>query len=124
MIITLPAIVESISTRRDKTIRVTLGTREMNHAEAATLLGFTHKECYVAIKEEDFTKKETEAIDSLKTEKPLNVKSKSQRLRAALFVLWEHNNEGYTSSEDFYDRYMERFIDDVKFKIDQLENAA
>jgi len=45
-------------------------------------------------------------------------KTKSQRLRATLFRMWEQNNEGFKTHEQHYDYHMERFINHVKSKLE------
>lgn len=57
------------------------------------------------------------AAPLMEVEKDLDCKSKSQRLRDVLFVLWSKHKDG--EFEEFYNRKMERFIDHVKQKIDE-----
>jgi hypothetical protein len=46
-----------------------------------------------------------------------NIKSKSQRLRAVLFVAWKSKDEGFADFENYYASKLELFIDHVKSKI-------
>jgi hypothetical protein len=46
-------------------------------------------------------------------------KSPSQRLRAALFVMWKQHPEGFATDEDHYKYYLNKFIEHVKSKLDK-----
>lgn len=45
-------------------------------------------------------------------------RTKAQRLRAVLYRMWEQNNEGFKTSEQHYDYYMDKFINHAKGKLD------
>jgi hypothetical protein len=116
-VITIPAVIESVSTRRDKTYKVILGTQEMTPAEGAAILSLHQKECYVAIKAETFTKQESKAIESLKTD-DITIKTPSQRLRNVFYVMWQQSNDGYEDFTSFYAHKMERVIEFYKSKLE------
>jgi hypothetical protein len=105
--IILPAIIEGIATRKDKTVRITIGTQELPPDKAGQLMSLQNAMSYVAIKAEDFSDKQKEDISQLET--PLiGVKSKSQILRAELWKNWKENNEGFEKSEDHYNHYLDK----------------
>lgn len=52
-----------------------------------------------------------------KPEKPPKPKSKSQRLRAVLFLNWQQDNEGFDTFEKYYDIKMELLISSFRFKL-------
>jgi len=62
---------------------------------------------------------EAEDIIDLPPLRPIDKdqKTKSQRLRASLYRAWESNNEGFKTSEQHYDYYMDKMINWVKDKI-------
>jgi hypothetical protein len=110
------AIVESLRSRKDKTIAITLGTSEVSPDKAGKLFNTNGHivTCYLSIKEQ-ITDSEKEIIDSI--EAPPQGKSPSQRMRNTLFVLWQQKPEGYEDFNLFYLREMEKMIDHIKLKL-------
>lgn len=45
--------------------------------------------------------------------------TKSQRLRAVLYKMWEVDDEGFPDSENHYNFYMEKLINHFKSKLDE-----
>lgn len=115
--ITLPAIIESIATRKDKTIRLTIGTQELAPSDAATIFSMAGGYAYVAIKREDFTPWEVKELDELKADLD-TIKSPSQRLRAILYRNWEQNAEGYKDFTTYYMAHMDKLCQHYKNKLD------
>jgi len=52
-----------------------------------------------------------------KPEKEPGRKSKSQRLRAVLFLCWEQDNEGFEDSESYYRFHLEKIIQHYQSKL-------
>ncbi len=102
----------SVTSRQDASVKISFVTPELRPSEAGALLLMHGKNCCVSIVPEDVAP--TECI-KVNTER--GAKSPSQRLRGALFVLWQQQRVG-GSFEDFYIRQMEPLIDAVK---EQLE---
>ncbi len=69
--IILPAIVESIVSRKDRTWKVSFGTQEMSPDKAAALLTMNQQLCYLAIKPEHFHEEEQQLLDELKADQEL-----------------------------------------------------
>lgn len=109
--------IESIATRKDKTLKVTIGTQEINPAQATDIFSLNQQFCYIGLKAEPFSKNESELLDSLKSDLE-NQKTPSQRLRAVLYKLYEQDNKGYKDFGIFYAAEMERIIEHYKNKID------
>jgi len=109
--------IESIATRKDKTLKVTIGTQELNPTQASDVFSLNQQFCYIGLKSEPFSKQESELLDSLKSDLE-NQKTPSQRLRGTLFVLYEQDNKGYKDFGTFYVAEMERIIEHFKTKID------
>jgi hypothetical protein len=63
--IILPAQIEGLTARKDKTIKVTFGTQELTPVDAAQVFQLNQKFCYIAIKEESFQQDELDNIDSI-----------------------------------------------------------
>lgn len=115
--ILLAAQIESIASRKDKTVRVTLGTQEMNPNQAAELFVMNQQFCYIAIKEEPFNRSEVDDIESMKTDLA-NCKTPSQRLRSILFINYSQNNEGYNDFTTYYTAKMEKICEHFKSKLE------
>lgn len=112
----IAAQVESVSTRRDRTVKIVVGSQELTPAKAGELMGLANKLVAVYISpKETITQAELNQIDAIDPEFP--GKSQSQRLRAVLFVLWQSNNEGYKDFEGFYRHATELIIDEIKSKL-------
>jgi sugar diacid utilization regulator len=108
--------IESISTRRDKTLKVTIGTQELSPNQASDIFVLNQRFAYIGLKEEPFTQSEEVLIAGLKSE--INQKTPSQRLRSILYKLYEQDNKGYKDFGTFYASEMERIIEHFKSKID------
>jgi hypothetical protein len=117
-LITLPAIIEGVSTRKDKTVRVTIGTQEMTPATAAQLFSMANQYAYVAIKVEEFLGEDMAALDDLSTEGEPN-RTPSKRLRSVLYVNWKQDPEGYEDFRNYYLYKMERIIEHFKGRLDE-----
>jgi hypothetical protein len=108
--------IESIATRKDKTLKVTIGTQELNPAQASDVFSLNQSFCYIGLKTEPFIQSEEVLIAGFKSE--INQKTPSQRLRSLLYVYYEQDNKGYKDFGTFYAAEMERIIEHFKTKID------
>lgn len=115
--IIIPAIIESISTRKDNTLKVIIGTNEITPDKVGSLMAMHNKMAYVAIKPETFNKSEESLLDEIKVDEQIG-KTPSQRLRSVLFLLHKKNNEGFDNFSEFYVHKMEGFIEHLKTKLD------
>ena len=114
----LAAQLEGVTTRKDKTVKLTFGTQELTPAEAGNVMAIANSFCFLAIKPESFTPTEKELMEQLKADSLTNAaKSPSQRIRAVLYRLWESNSEGYITFDSFYTFKMETIINHLKSKI-------
>lgn len=118
MKIILEATVESIRTRQDNTISVTIGTQEADASTAGNLFQLRNKICKVLISDSNITDIETVLVDEQKIT-TTKKKSPSQRLRAVLYRYWEQ----VQSNVDF-DRYYETKLTEItehyRSKLDQI----
>ena len=114
--IKLAGQIESLSTRKDKTIKLTIGTQELSPSESAEVFQLNQQFCYIGIKPEPFTNDEEEFIDSLKSDYD-NIKSPSQRLRAILYVNFQQNDEGFKEFNSYYLFVMDKIAEHYKSKL-------
>jgi hypothetical protein len=110
--IILPAQIEGLTSRKDKTIKVTFGTQELSPVDAAQVFQLNQRFCYIAIKEE------LDNLDSIKTDLDTN-KTPSQRLRGILFINYQQNSEGYKDFSTYYIAKMEILCEHYKSKLDK-----
>lgn len=91
--IIIPAILESYRSLKDKTIKVTFETNEPTPEQLTGIALNIQRFGYLAFKDEPFTNKEKEVLESLKADYEDTGKTPAQRLRAVLYRLWEKENE-------------------------------
>lgn len=115
--ILLSGIIENLTTRKDKTIKITFGSQELNPNQAAELFQNNQQFCYFAIKNEPFIDSEKELIGSLKSD--YEAKTPSQRLRNILYRLFNDDNEGFSDFQNYYISKMETIISHYKNKLDE-----
>lgn len=118
MKIVLGAVLENISTRADNTIKLTLGSQEIDSSMAGNLFQLRNKFIKVLLTDDNITPLEENVMAATPIPDGKKVKSHSQRLRNVMFVYFK--NEGYKESDfdDLYKTEMERLIDLYKGKLD------
>lgn len=117
--IILAAQVEGIQTRRDGTLKVTLGCQEMSQARAGELLGMQNKVCAVYISQKETV---SQAVIDMVDQADVDIpgKTKSQRQRAVLYRIWEIEKYGHKTFESYYSFHMEKHISELKQHLEQL----
>ena len=118
--ITLKAQIESVSTRKDRTIKIAFSTQELKGKDAAKLLDLQNELVTLGIAEKGLTTKELETLQDAKSglDDVPNGKSSSQRLRGALYVYFTQNETNFQEFQQFYNNYMEQIINNVKAKLE------
>lgn len=116
--IILPAQLDGLRTLKDKTLKVTFETNELNPQELLGIMENVNQFGYLAFKKEPFKEDERAMIEDLKTDYDDSSKSSSQRLRAVLYLLWKRDNEGFDSSIKHYEHHMEKLLNHFKAKLD------
>jgi hypothetical protein len=111
----LPVIVENITTRKDNTVKLTLGTQELSPSKAGEAFTLLNKMamCYLSAKE--VSQREIDQVDKLDTD--FGGKTQSQRLRNVLFLLHQQDNEGFSQFDAYYKFKTEKIIDQLKEKL-------
>lgn len=114
------ATIENISTRRDNTLKLVIGTQEVSNEAGAKLLSLRNKYVKVLISDESINQKQIEEVSKTKLAS-IAGKTPSQRLRSVLFVLYEATAKNSVNNfDDFYAYEIEQIISDVILRI---ENA-
>jgi len=115
----LAAQVENVATRRDGTLKLVLGCQELNQSKAGELVSMQNKVCaiYISLKE-SVPQKVIDMVDDTDVDMP--GKTKSQRMRACYFRIWELDKQGHKSFESFYSHHMEKSIQALKDTLESL----
>lgn len=109
---------ESYRSLKDKTLKVTFETNELNPQDMLNIIENTGEFGYLAFKREPFKREEKEMIEGLETGYEDKGKTPSQRLRGILFVLYQKNNDGFDTFTRYYEHQMEKLCSHFKNKID------
>lgn len=114
--ILLKATVENIASRKDNTLRITVGTQQLK--EGAELFALQNELVSIGISRLNITQEDVELIAENKfgVEDVPNKKSQSQRLRGVLFLLGSQRGE--TDFDSYYKRTMENIIEFYKAKLE------
>jgi hypothetical protein len=109
--------VESVSTRKDRTYKLVLGSQELDPKQAAELFGLNNclAYCYLSVRQiqtDIMVEIDKQSIDMVDT-----IKSPSKRMKSVLFLIWQNDNGGYDDFELFYRNRMELMINQLKQKL-------
>lgn len=111
------AILDSVSTRKDRSFKIVFESQEIGSEQASNMFGMMDS-CGWLI----FAPYERSEV-VIPNDPPPEFKAQksySQRLREVLYVLWKQKGK-VGDSESFYREHMERFIQNIK---DRLEPEA
>lgn len=114
--IILPIIIAGINTRVDNTLQIRLQVNEISPELAGQVMTLHGKYAYCAIKPEQFSPIDLEALEGLKTDTTIG-KSPSERLRGVLYRNFEAKPEGYKNFTLYYDAKMDEIINHFKGKL-------
>lgn len=112
--IILPAILSPISRRKDKSVKLSLDTRELTSEEVLTLMSLEGAEMWLCLAPNQ------EQIEIPKESAIVEEKSPSERLRNVLYVWYtqETKNGKYVGLfENFKKEKMEKIIETIKSKL-------
>jgi hypothetical protein len=117
--IIIQAQIESISTRKDKTVKLIIGTQELPQSKAGELFSMQNNliNCYLSVNA--ISGEMMEEIDKVSVDMIETIKSPSKRMKAVYFLLWKQSNEGYEDFELYYRWKIEAVIDFLKNKLDK-----
>lgn len=115
--IVLPAQLNPISRRKDKSVKLSLETRELTPEETLTLMSIEGAEMWLCLAPEE------SELEIPEEKVSLDEKSPSERLRSVLFVwykqLTEKNPPQYLGTfENFRKEKMEWIIEQVKKRLE------
>ena len=116
----LGCIVETIGTRVDGSIKMSLGSQEIDPTQAGTLFQLRGKFVKVLLSDTNISPIEEKLVDEERVSNGKKVKSPSQRLKAVMFKV--HENQGIQQDfDEWYKGEIENFINKYK---EVLNNEA
>lgn len=113
--ILIPTYIENITTRKDKSVKITLGTQELSPSKAGELFTLLNNLAITYISMKEISQKEIDQVDRLDPE--FEGKTQSQRIRSVLFKLFQQDNEGFKDFDNYYKNKTEKYIEHLKSKI-------
>lgn len=116
--IILDGILESIATRVDGSVRVTFGTQTIDPSYAANLFALRGQYCKALFSDTNVTPMEEKLINEEVIKDGRKIKTKSQKLRAIIYILYEQEKPEGIEFTDYYDGIMNKLIDHYKSKLD------
>ena len=117
--IIIPAILEGLVSRKDKSFRLTFGTNELAPDKVGSLATINQKFCFLAIKDQEFDNAETLMLDNIDADLyDDKSKTQSQRIRSVLFRNWQQTPEGFKDFKEYYRFKTEQIIEHYKSKLD------
>ena len=118
MKIVLTGVLENISTRSDGSIKVVIGSQEMDESNAGQIFGLRNKFIKILLSDSNISEMEESLINEQQIQNGKKVKTKSQRMRAVLYRLHESNGGNVDTFQAYYDERMELMIDQIKARIE------
>jgi hypothetical protein len=115
--IVLGVIIENLSTRSDGSLKIVLGSQEIDSTDITNVFSMRNKYVKALLSDNNISPLEEKMIDETVMQDGKKVKTKSQKLRACIYRLWEQKG-GELDWETYYNNYMDAEIQKVK---DQLE---
>lgn len=119
-ILTIPVVLTSYRPKADKSVTITFNSNtEFSPDEIGKLAAYHQTQGRLIYKASDsITEQELKELDKVHEDFTDVSKSKAQRLRGVLYLLWDADNEGYGDFKDYYDFKMEALISHFKTKLD------
>ncbi len=106
-----PAIITSIRSKVDGSLGMSMHTPEMTNSEKVEFLNLQGKNVNLLIEPE------RGSVEEMQVEAKMEGKRPSQRMRNALYVLWEQSGKPDTF-DMFYQVQMEKYISHIREKLD------
>lgn len=113
-------IVESVSSRKDKSIKITIGANELTPDKMSDIMGLSGAFIYTAHKLETFVTEELNEINTLKYIGKTIGKSMAETVRNLLYRIWEKNNCGFVEFMDYYTYRMNIIADGMRDELSKL----
>ncbi len=109
--------ITKVETVHDGGLKLVVHTNEASPDDMALLMGLRGKQGMMLFKEniENFTEAEVKDLPEVKVEQ--GQKTPSERLRAIIYRIWEHNTNQKQAFQLYYIGYMDKLCEGLKEKI-------
>lgn len=114
MKVSLPVIIDTISTKKDGSVKLVIETREMPPNEMSVVFGLRNTEAWAVFAP---NKVQENDVPTTQADAGVGTKTPAQRIRAVLYRLWEQSGK-QGEFETYYAAKMERLIDQLKEKLE------
>ena len=125
MAVVTTGTLDGIRTLKDKSLKLNFTTQEVDRNTAADFIQLNGKYLKLVMSDENVDQRIEEIedeLDAMKIDRRDDInKSQSQRIRAALYVLWEKSPNEYDDFELFYRSRTEKIIEQIKTRIKSYE---
>lgn len=112
----MPVGVETISSRVDGSVKITLGTQELPHDRAAKLFGYRRESAIMLLSKQDVTQDIIDEVVGSANDLPTTpIKrkiTKSKRMRNVIYRIWETTDQSI-NFEDYYDQKMDQMTNSL-----------
>lgn len=115
MKINLPVTLNPISRRKDKSVKLSFETRELQSDEILTLMSLEGSEMWACLATNE------DEIEVPEERAEVEGKTQAQRIRAVLYILYKQDTERgkfVGTFESYYQEKTEKYIEHLKQKID------
>lgn len=106
--------IENITTRKDGTLKLTVGTQELTSEQMAEVMKLHNKLGWFLFSENDIDKSD---IPKENAPEFSGDKSPSQRLRSILYVYWDKCTDKTLTFNQYYDKFVQKKINEIKDKL-------
>ena len=113
----IPCEVETITSRKDHSWKIVLGTSELSPDHVGELSRCQNKAIYCALREDPFREEEKNLVESIESEFDDQRKTQSQRIRNVLYKLFQQDSQGFKAYSDYYHFHTDKIIEHFKSKI-------
>jgi len=114
----LSAILENMTSRKDKTWKIVFGSNELTPEQIHELSTALNSFVFLAMKTNDFKTSEKNIIEGMNADFEDKGKSQSKRIQSVLYILWKQADEGFKDFESYYKHKTEKYIEHLKSKIE------
>lgn len=109
----LDGILESIQTRQDNSLKLTIGTQETDPKQAGDLFGLRNKYIKLLLSDNNIKQMDEQLVDNFELTATKKTKSPGQRQRNVIYKYWQ--SQGSPGDFDtFYANEVERIIESYK----------
>ena len=105
-------MIKTVRSKVDRSFGLSVSTGELKNSEGMAIMNLQMVNSDILV-----TPREDPGNSVIKVESEIGQKTKAERLRAVLFILYKHYGQKEETFQQYYDREMERIIEGKKSEI-------